>query len=414
MKLEQLRQKQLDFDHTFDPQRTESIRNRLKLFNQQFPIRQIKDLAMDDYVYGRIKIDHKKTFCYWMEKELSDFGKIAGSPCSQYGVWYGTQRKDKAIKYRHTKIYGYDFESSFTGVKDEIHRLYQWGQQGDLAAIAKSKMGNKYKGKILATYFPDQYLSIYADDYLRDILRYFNLDDHTTQYQAPIYLQQLLLEWKKKDEVMTKWDLPKFAMFINRELYQFYPDKKRKKADNEENLYPEFPELKDVNFIVNAHEIDENHQETPRKPAQAHHKKKPDYGKKTVRDMAIGTRGEQLVKEYEIRKLIAQPDLMKKVNWVSEKTDGKGYDIESFELDGTAMQIEVKATVKSFKGTANFYLTEFERLISQNLPNYYVYYISNVLSDTPEIWVIKAPFQLNQKGIQLQPILYAVEIQSKS
>lgn len=411
MKLEQLREKQAIFQAVHDKEHVVDIRRRLKIFDQDYPIENIETLEIDDYVYGRYQQDGIKTFCYWMEKELGDFGLIAGSPCSQYGLWFGTHGKDKEIRYRHTNKYGKTHESAFTKIRQEIKQLHAFGAAKDYQGIAKNIIADKFKGKILTTYFPDTYISIYADFYLSDILRYFNLDEGRSNKDAPIYKQLRLQKWKDQDEVMRHWDLPMFAMFINQELYaHFYEPDTR---PDEEQTVPKFPELSDLEIDCEKIEIDKDFRKKENPKPKAHNRKKPDYPKKTVRNMAIGTRGEQIVKEFEQRKLINYAELRKGIKWISEKTDGQGYDIDSFETDGTPMQIEVKSTTKKFMGKAEFYLTEFERSISTDLSNYYLYYLSDVLSKTPKICAIKAPFNEGEQGVILSPTAYFVEINQK-
>jgi hypothetical protein len=412
VKLEQLREKQAIFQAMHDQENVIDIKRRLKIFQQQYPIEYLEDLNMTDYVYGRYQQDHIKTFCYWMEKELGDFGLIAGSPCSQYGLWFGTHGNDKEPRYRHTNKYGSTDENAFAKILQEIKQLYAYGVAKDYRGVANSMIADKFKGKILTTYFPDIYISIYADFYLNDILRYVNLDQGRSNKEAPIYKQLRLQDWKAQDKVMRHWNLPMFAMFINQELYThcYEPDTR----PDEDQSVPKFPELCDLEIGWEKIEIDSDFLKKEKTKPTAHSRKKPDYPKKTIRNMAIGIRGEQIVKEFEQRKLVNFPEWLKEINWISEKTDGQGYDIDSFETDGTPMQIEVKSTTKKFLGKAEFYLTEFERSISTDLSNYYLYYLSDVLSNTPIIYVFKAPFDENQQGVVLSPTAYFVEINQKS
>lgn len=407
MKLNQLREKQALFQSTYSINAVTDIRRRLELFYEDYPITSIQYLSSDDYVYGRYHLDYKKTFCYWMEKELGDFGLIAGSPCSQYGVWYGTRGKDDKVRYRNTQRYGDSVETALDKLKYLIQELYHFGEARDYQGIANSMIADKFKGKILTTYFPDTYISIYADFYLNDILRYFNLDEGNSFKEAPIYKQLRLIKWKEEDEVMRNWDLPKFAMFINDEMRLHFYD--REKDWTEEQSFPKFPELGVLDISFESLEIKKDFWQEKKK-IKVHSRSKPDYVRKTIRSMAIGTRGEQIVKEFEQRKLNKYPILRKQVNWISEETDGQGYDIVSFETDGTPMQIEVKSTTKPFVGKAEFFLTEFERSVASELPNYYVYYLSEVLSSSPKIWAIRAPFAEGQQGVLLSPTAYFVEI----
>ncbi len=75
--------------------------------------------------------------------------------------------------------------------------------------------------------------------------------------------------------------------------------------------------------------------------------RKCDVAERDARNRALGQAGEELVLSSERAGLQAggRQDLAGKVRWVSrEDGDGAGYDIASFELDGTPRLIEVKTT----------------------------------------------------------------------
>ncbi|MEJ0106629.1 MAG: DUF3883 domain-containing protein [Bacteroidota bacterium] len=415
MKLEQLRAKQHVFLKEFDASIVADIHSRLNAFKNVYPVSELNTLPIDDYIYGKFRINHHRTFCYWMEKELSDFGRIAGSPCFQYGGWYGTHGEDKEVHYRKTKKIWGNRRGSLPKNNWPYTGTARSGIKNDFRAIAQNSIANKFKEKILAAYFPETYLSIYADDYLNDILKYFNLDDSASYKEAPIFQQQRLIKWKEADEIMTHWTLTQFAIFINRELNAFYYSQKGA-SENEENKVPRFPELGEISPIFNAIEIDqafENSEKASVGIPSSGNSNKNNYTQKSIRDTAVGIRGEQIVLQWERRKLQARPDLLKKLEWLSEHTDSYGYDINSVELDGTAIQIEVKTTTRPVTDKADFYLREFERLTALQCKNYYVYYVFDILNTSPKIWAVKNPFQCAGKGVHLAPVVYNVSLKKR-
>jgi hypothetical protein len=97
--------------------------------------------------------------------------------------------------------------------------------------------------------------------------------------------------------------------------------------------------------------------------------RKFDPAERDARNRALGRLGEELVLEHERVRLVSdgRGDLARKVEWTSEvRGDGAGYDIRSFNLDGSERLLEVKTT----NGTAltPFYLTENERAFSEERP----------------------------------------------
>lgn len=97
--------------------------------------------------------------------------------------------------------------------------------------------------------------------------------------------------------------------------------------------------------------------------------RKFDPAARDARNRALGKQGEELVLKHEHTRLVSfeRGDLARKIEWTSEvQGDGAGYDIRSFNIDGSDRLIEVKTT----NGTAltPFYLTENERLFSEERP----------------------------------------------
>jgi hypothetical protein len=93
--------------------------------------------------------------------------------------------------------------------------------------------------------------------------------------------------------------------------------------------------------------------------------RKFDPAERDARNRSLGKRGEELVYLHEQLKLRTadRDDLARKVEWTSEvKGDGAGYDIRSFEPNGSERLIEVKTTNGPAK--TPFFLSENERAFS--------------------------------------------------
>jgi Protein NO VEIN, C-terminal/Domain of unknown function (DUF3427) len=112
-----------------------------------------------------------------------------------------------------------------------------------------------------------------------------------------------------------------------------------------------------------------------------------DYAERDKNNREVGLAGEQLVMEYEIKRLSdkGHTDLARKVTHVSViEGDGAGYDIRSYEEDGTEMYIEVKAT----RGNINteFFMSPNEVLFSKkHKAQYYLYRLFD-LKATPQFF----------------------------
>jgi len=97
------------------------------------------------------------------------------------------------------------------------------------------------------------------------------------------------------------------------------------------------------------------------------------------------------------------------VDQISERDDSVGYDILSFELDGSKKLIEVKSTLRKI-GESNVYLSANELQVAENEKNYYFYIIYEAGSKRPKIWKIKSSNFLNDSNIVKEPILYKIKL----
>ena len=111
-------------------------------------------------------------------------------------------------------------------------------------------------------------------------------------------------------------------------------------------------------------------------------------------------------KKYEKERLesLGCKDLADKINHVSVKEgDGAGYDIESFEEDGSIRYIEVKTT----KGGINtaFFISNNEVQRSRITENYYLYRVYNYELDTNtgKLYTKRAPIE---DSFELFPVNY--------
>jgi len=130
----------------------------------------------------------------------------------------------------------------------------------------------------------------------------------------------------------------------------YYPLADYRQPDFPANPLPEFVELEVLPTNINS-----TSKQTNRKADE----NKPDYEKEARKLKRLGDRGEKIVIDIEKNRLInaGKENLAKRIERVSLKSDAYGYDILSFNEDGTKRYIEVKAT-RAKVGTANFFLNK--------------------------------------------------------
>ena len=120
----------------------------------------------------------------------------------------------------------------------------------------------------------------------------------------------------------------------------------------------------------------------------------------------IGTRGEAIIIDHEKTKLIkaGENKLVHLVNFIPTGL-GVGYDIQSFEIDGSELRkyIEIKTTVSSRGVSFNsFHITKNEWRTAKSVKDRYYVYRMQISQHQRKLFVLKNLYELvSEKKIQL-------------
>lgn len=110
----------------------------------------------------------------------------------------------------------------------------------------------------------------------------------------------------------------------------------------------------------------------------------------------VGDSGEAFIYKSEVKRLIRanRSDLAAKIDWVSQRAVGKGYDIRSFAGDGSPRYIEVKSTIG--KG-ATFFVSCNEWTVATRLRrSYWIYRVIQALDGPRVSAVLRDPVGAEQ------------------
>lgn len=152
-------------------------------------------------------------------------------------------------------------------------------------------------------------------------------------------------------------------------------------------------------FIRKLVEVDRPEISKHYKKLSAPSNKKTDYIKKAQNDLKYGLLGEELVLEYEKRRLYALGEIeaANSIKWASKLSDSYGYDIQSFDyINGrlTPIQIEVKTTPSPVDVDFYVSINELERS-REHKETYFVYRIYDVNSMSPKIYRARGEIDRN-------------------
>lgn len=178
-------------------------------FVNDFNMNKLMNMTKEEYVIG---LGKKDTFCYRIENELQSLGNIHGSTSAKFGLYYGKKGNDTEEKYRCTKKFGDNPDDVLEEIKKQIIYLRIDGEKKDLEAIRKCELPPLFRGKILAVYFPEDYLCILADEHLDFFMKKLGIP--VSASDDILDKQNKLVEWKNSRPEMKTWSNHLFSNFL--------------------------------------------------------------------------------------------------------------------------------------------------------------------------------------------------------
>ncbi len=177
-----------------------------------------------------------------------------------------------------------------------------------------------------------------------------------------------------------------------------------------------FPSIKDINPQVVEMMIDENVEvKTEKHIRKSSTPYKIDFELRDSNNRQAGDFAEKIVIKHEteiLSNLI--PEKINEIKQISLEDDSVGYDIFSFNPDGSEKHIEVKAVRNRPSLSFRFYISENEVEVAKKDINYHLYIVFDYLSETPYIYKMPNPFISEIPGVTIDPIKYLVTVKLKS
>jgi len=178
-------------------------------FVNDFNLKRISKLTKEEYVIG---LDNKNSFCYRIERELQEYGDMRGATSAKFGLYFGKIGDDTEKKYRSTNKYSNDPDIAIVEIRNHIGGLYLDGLNQQYEAIKENPISPMFKGKILAMYFPENYLCIYSEEHIDHFISCLNIKTSNTDNILDKQLK--LLSWKNDHEEINTWSNYVFAVFL--------------------------------------------------------------------------------------------------------------------------------------------------------------------------------------------------------
>lgn len=391
----------------------EHLRNQ---FVSQFPEKFIKEMNYLDYVIGQATHEN---FCYQIEVGLRSLGSIQGATSAKFGMY--REKETGQIKLTEKWNISNDPNLTFDNIRESILELLQSGKDNNREKIIQNKLSPMLKYKILSIYYPTQFLSIFSENHLDFFIAQFCGDIQAGKRFVEIYdKQEKLLRIRNEHSIIKNWNGIKFASY----LYLVFPEAHKIKEAADIRIIPTKSESaiffseKELRIKAENKNITDLGRSKKRKAPienseevlpEITGKGKINFIERQKRLIEIGSKGEQLVLASEEERLSKFPHLVRKINQVSLIDDTLGYDILSFDEDGSERFIEVKSTTQKWSNNVNFYLSNNEWEKAKKLKNYWIYRVFDI-DGQPEIIRIENPFLGDSNRYFMLPTNYFVQL----
>ena len=186
-----------------------------KRFVEDFSLDKILSMGLDDYVVGKL---NRESFCHRLEYSvLRGLGGAKGGASQKWGIWYSK----KEAKYKCTDVLARaagiadesDIDSVFEYLKISIVNLIKAGQTQNLDALKTFPLGPVPQGKILSTYYPETYASVFKEEMQRQYLEALGVN--MTGTETGPERQLMLAEWKKSHSEFDEFSMQDFTNMLD-------------------------------------------------------------------------------------------------------------------------------------------------------------------------------------------------------
>ena len=222
------------FDGDWKWRDVEVRNNEHKEFIRKFPIDNLENIKVDNYVQGKpdpVTADtNRNTFCYILEHGLYTSGSIPGTTY-KFGIYFDKEKNEYILAKDHTS-----WEDAFAATKYDIYSIVDAGRQfktskdwkklSDIVDDTEHQIHKRVSSKLLAAYFPESFLAIHNKDKIDTALYFLKISKSILQKKLTLK-QAKLIELKNSHTIMKNWDVYKYSIFLYNVIIPL-AEKKRK------------------------------------------------------------------------------------------------------------------------------------------------------------------------------------------
>lgn len=174
-----------------------------KEFVQDYPVNDIEDLSMYDYLIAREGAGNPHSFCRRLRYDLKTVCSMGNAWPECFGIYLSGNGNRIALSRTFSKMFGDDYVVAFKYIKREIRSLLDAAAVEDIPKIESCKLNSLFKYKLISVYYPDRYIPVCAKGTLEGYCNAVGISYNTEDEM--IYGIISLREWKESAPYINRW-----------------------------------------------------------------------------------------------------------------------------------------------------------------------------------------------------------------
>lgn len=197
--------------------------DNLKRFLKRWKIEDVKNMTLQEYN----NVGSKDSFCYWLEHETENLGRIGGTPSNKFGIWEVKTLNQGTSKdfisdgnYKWYAKYGKNRTDAFNRVKELIIEVIEYVSHGEFYKIEQVDYFALVKWKIAFIYSNYRLIPVYLNSAVRNIAKNFDYYEYNT---APLYqLHKYILEQKNEIQDFFEFSFEQYHIAVKEQKKNYY------------------------------------------------------------------------------------------------------------------------------------------------------------------------------------------------
>ncbi|WP_022761981.1 HNH endonuclease [Butyrivibrio sp. AD3002] len=179
-------------------------------FQKDFPLENIKALALDDYLYVPYdEYNPSQSFCSRIWRDMNSVSSKGNVRPNMFGIY--TLNNKIEIFGKYLEPFGDDVDAAFTYLKKEMYNMLVEVGKDNYEAVKACEINRAFRYKLLEIYYPDKFIHVHTEKTLNEYCDRIGISYDPKEEQ--VYRNLALKEWKDSVPEFSGWNNSLFMSF---------------------------------------------------------------------------------------------------------------------------------------------------------------------------------------------------------